>query len=218
MDIVWPYITSLNPKELEYSIKSVKYLEHNREIVVGDKPLFETSVEHVKPPIVRWSMLSPHHDVINKLNHVCALDISDDFIFMNDDFFVLSPAEVPVAHRGTLDEHIAGRRLNDAYTKHLKKTNEFLKSQGIKEPLSYELHLPIIYNKHKLKQLYDTIIPMITHAAPMLTRSLYGNIYKMGGERMDDPKNPHNYLDKTFLSSNEKTFNGEMGDYIRSVL
>lgn len=217
MDIIWVYKFN-RTDELEYSIKSANNLEHNRKIVVGDKPLFESDVEHAKPAIVRWAMTSTHHDVISKLNYACTLDISDDFIFFNDDFFVMSPTTVPVAHRETLDEHIANRKVNDSYTKTLKKTNDYLKSLGIKNPLSYELHIPIVYNKHKLKDMYDTIIPMITHAGPMLTRSLYGNIYKIGGVQLSDCKNPSVYKDKVFLSSNDKTFNSELGEYIRSVL
>lgn len=217
MDIVWVYKNS-GSDELEYSVKSTKHIKHRKKFIVGDKPSFEGDYLHVKPHIVRWSMLSTHHDVINKLDYVLSQDLTENFIFFNDDMFVMEKSKVPVAHRGKLDDHIAGRKLNDSYTKSLKKTSEYLKSIGIPEPLSYELHIPIVYNKKKLKEMYTTIIPLITHAGPMLTRSLYGNIYNIGGTYMADVKNVENYREYTFLSTNEKTFKTEIGEYIRSKL
>lgn len=215
MDIVWVY-KETGSEELKYSIKSAGNLKHGRNIVVGDKPAYDIDAEHIKPHIVRWQMLSPHHDVINKLHYATTQDISEDFICMNDDFFIMKPTDIPVSHRGTIDEHVAGRRLNDGYTKSLAATGAYLKSIGIENPLSYELHVPIVYNKQKLKDMYDTIIPIISHRGPLLTRSLYGNIYKIGGEHMGDVKNADDYQDMTFLSTNDKTFRSEIGDYIRA--
>lgn len=215
MDIVIPYKLSKS-QELEYAVKSCKNLEHDRIIVVGDKPDLE--VTYWKPSIVRYAMLSPHHDVIAKLNYVLSKDISDDFILMNDDFFVLKTTDIKPKHRGTLDQHIAGRRFEDSYTKSLRKTNEYLKSVGIKHPLSYELHTPMVFNKHKLKALYEQILPNIDKGGVLLTRSLYGNIYKVGGTEMKDVKNPDIFRGKIFLSTSDKSFEQEIGYYIREVL
>ena len=62
MDIVWVFSGLQDQDELEYSVKSADNISHNRKIVIGDKPLFEADIKHEKPPIVRWSLLSPHHD------------------------------------------------------------------------------------------------------------------------------------------------------------
>ena len=216
MDCVWIYKLSRNPEELEYSIKSAKNIEHGRLIVVGDN--HDQPAEHFKPPINRWSMLSLVHDVINKLRFACTLDISDEFYLWNDDFFVLEPTQIPVAHRGTLENHIENRKINDGYSKHLKKTLEYLRSIGIKDPLSYELHIPMLFNKQKLTDLLNDLVPRIEHSSPILPRSLYGNLYNIGGIQMDDVKTVDSFKGLKFLSSNEKTFAGKHGDYVKSLV
>ena len=55
MDVVWVFSGLQDQDELEYSVKSVNNISHNRKIVIGDKPLFEADIKHEKPPIVRWS-------------------------------------------------------------------------------------------------------------------------------------------------------------------
>jgi hypothetical protein len=215
-DCVWVYKTSANPEELEYSIKSARNIEHGRLIVIGDQP--NQDVEHFKPPINRWSMLSPVHDVINKLKYATTLDISEDFYLWDDDMYCIEPTEVPVAHRETLQFHMENRRINDAYTKHLRATLNYLKSVGIQDPLSYELHIPMLFNKQKLADMLADIIPRIEHSSPMLPRSLYGNLYKIGGIQMNDVKTVDSYDGLKFLSSNEKTFAGQMGEYVKKRL
>ena len=217
-DAVWVFKGLQDQQELEYSLRSAKNFKHKKKLVIGDKPLFKTDAKHIKPPIVRWSMLSPHHDVIHKLHHATTLDITDDFILMNDDFFVVRETDIPTAHRGLIQDHIEGRKPNDAYTKSLKKTLEYLRRKGIKDPLSYELHIPMVFNTAKLKDLLEEIIPVVSRNSPLLTRSLYGNLYEIGGEYMQDVKNPDNYKDYTFLSTNNKTFKSEIGEYIRGQL
>lgn len=215
MDVVYVYKLQKSD-ELKWSVKSLRNIEHGRVIVVGDQP--DVDVEHFKPPVNRWSMLSPVHDVINKLKYACTLDISGDFILMNDDFFICKPTEIPVAHRGTLEDHIKWRNLKDNYTGQLKKTKEYLENMGIDKPLSYELHLPMVFNKQKLADLIEDILPNIMHSSPILIRSLYGNIYKIGGEQMEDVKTRADHTGLTFVSTNELSFEGRVGDYVRSML
>lgn len=216
-DVVWVYKTSTNPEELEWSIRSIKNIKHGRLIVIGDDPKND-AVEHIKPPITRWSMLSATHDVLAKLYFATTLDISDDFILMNDDFYCMRPTDIPIAHRGTLDEHIEQRRLNDGYGKTLQRTNLYLKGRGIEQPLSYELHIPMLFNKQKLAKLFEELLPVIQYSSPVLIRSVYGNVYNIGGIKMSDVKTVDNHVGLPFLSTNEATFRGEKGDYIKSVL
>lgn len=216
MDVVYVYKMQKS-NELAWSVKSLKNIEHGRVLVVGDQPDVE-GVEHFKPPVNRWSMLSPVHDVINKLRYACSLDISDNFILMNDDFFICKPTEIPVAHRGTLGDHIKWRNLKDNYSGQLKKTKEYLENKGIKDPLSYELHVPMVFNRQRLADLIENTLPVITNSAPILIRSVYGNIYNIGGEQMEDVKTRADHTGLTFVSTNELSFEGRVGDYVRSMV
>lgn len=215
MDVIYVYKYQ-NSQELEWSIKSLKNIEYGRVIVIGDKP--DVEAEHFKPPVNRFAMLSPVHDVINKLKFACTLDITDDFILMNDDFFITKPTDIPIAHRGTLEDHIKWRNLKDNYTGQLKKTKAYLQSKGIKYPLSYELHIPMVFNKQKLADLIDDLLPDIMYASPVLPRSVYGNIYNIGGEQMEDVKTRADHTGLAFVSTNERSFAGHVGDIVRSLV
>ena len=45
MDVVWVFSGLQDQDELENSVKSVNNISHNRKIVIGDKPLFESFVK-----------------------------------------------------------------------------------------------------------------------------------------------------------------------------
>lgn len=91
----------------------------------------------------------------------------------------------------------------------LYHTYDKLGSYGIHEPLNYELHVPMIMNKLLLKRLLKYKL--------CLWRSLYGNLYEVGGTEMKDVKiykptskkfDGTTYTDKdlTFLSSSDDYF------------
>jgi hypothetical protein len=66
------------------------------------------------------------------------------------------------------------------------ETQEFLKGLGIENPLSYELHTPIVFNKKKLLKALER--EDIKHIDVLHYRSLYGNLYLKGGMDMRDVK------------------------------
>jgi hypothetical protein len=80
---------------------------------------------------------------------------------------------------------------------------------GIKNPLNYEMHIPMIMNKQKLKD--------VLKSKNCLWRSLYGNIYNVGGINREDVKvysnnssNPKSYDWKgknfAYLSTQDSSF------------
>lgn len=197
-------------EELRYSIRSVeKNLPHANIWVVGSAPSWYTGKQ------VRVSQnLSKYRNAIANLEAIVSHpDISEDFILMNDDFFVLEPVEaVQSFHRGYLYDSIEERKdiyISNPYIDMMENTYNRLIKNGIKDPLDYELHIPMKMNKNKLKNVIRF---------GFLWRSMYGNMNNVGGIQMDDVKvhNPgspeskgsHDYKNHgtTYLSSNDGSF------------
>lgn len=109
--------------------------------------------------------------------------ISNKFVLMNDDFFIMKPVgEMPIFHGGKLidkiDRYTADRGHNK-YTRILLQAHKRLLKQGIKEPLDYDIHLPLVVEKAAIDYFIDQSL------AP---RSIYGNLYNIGGQEIKDVK------------------------------
>lgn len=167
-------------EELRYSIRSVvKNLPHVKIWVVGYKPDWYQgnfiSVENTS---------SKFKNISNALRVVCDSDeISEDFVLMNDDFFILKPLDsMPNFIGGTLSEKIAEYRKIDPrsrYANILDDTNIYLMKNGIDVPIDYDLHVPMTMNRKNLKSV-------ITDEA--FPRSTYGNFFLSGGQKIEDVK------------------------------
>lgn len=159
----------------------------------------------------------PHVNVILKLkwaieNH----DLTDDFYLWNDDFFVMKPiTDVPYSHKGFLKEQYASTHWVP-YKRAIANTIDYFDGENV---LSYELHIPFLFNKIKLYALIGELEQVMSRGKSPLIRSTYGNTYVVGGKQMPDVKNPRgNYEDYSFLSTDERTFRGELGEYIKDSL
>lgn len=108
-------------------------------------------------------------------------ELSDNFILFNDDFFIMKPMdEIKPYYRDTLENHVAklGR---GPYASMLLGISDELKKRKLTTH-SYELHIPFIFNKEKLLELWDKNPDL------RCTRTMYGNTYKIGGEQREDVK------------------------------
>ena len=152
------------------------------------------------------------------LKRVCANpELSDEFILMNDDFFVLKPITDPVKElnlcRGPIEKVIQEykKRYHNVvmpYIQGMQQTKIFLEDIGIKTPLSYELHIPMVLNKHKVLEMFN--LPHLDSIQVIHKRSLYGNLYLTGSKEINDVKVLIDYFyqlgtDK-FLSTEDNSF------------
>lgn len=186
-------------EELRYSIRSaVKNFTHHDIWVIGYKPDWYSG-NFVSVPDEK----AKFDNIINCTSAISDIGaISDDFILMNDDFFFLKPiGTMPTYHGGLLEDKI--KRYNDMgatrYATLLNKTYLKLIRRGIKDPLDYDIHVPMPMNKQKLKESIKKAY---------LPRSGYGNIHNVGGTQIKDVKT---YPLKSRLSSNSYDFSsGDM--------
>lgn len=169
-------------EELRYSIRSVVKNTNNPKIwVVGGKPDWYVG-NHI-------SVLQNQHKYQNALNNLraaCASEeIPEDFILMNDDFYITNKInEVKIYNNGLLEDQINQYHdigVRSTYLQRLGKTYAYLQRRNIPNPISYELHVPMPMKKSKL-------ITILEENYSTLWRSKYGNTFNIGGETVKDVK------------------------------
>jgi hypothetical protein len=169
-------------EELRYSIRSVLLSFPEAKVwVVGGKPKWYSG-NHV----FLEQNNNKYVNAVNNLKAVCNTpDISDNFILMNDDFFIIKKIEtIEQFYNGLLSEKIdkfikiTGSSM---YIKKLITTNNKLNKLGFTKPLDYELHVPM--PMHKAGLLY-----ILNEYPECLWRSMYGNLFNVGGSQMEDVK------------------------------
>lgn len=220
LDVVYFVKNGRINNELVYSIRSVvKNMPYKRIWIFGGCPNNIVPDVHIR---AEQNGASKWENVHEMYKLACAnKELTDDFILFNDDFYIMKPmSKVEPLYRCTLDEHIAileskFKRPN-GYTKLLRNCNGELKKLG-KTPLSYELHVPFIFNKDKLAKLLNDF------PNQHCTRTLYGNLYGIGGAKAEDikifsSKPGFDYKNSPLLSSEDgvDNINNDIWRFIKS--
>lgn len=204
LDIIYFVKESPHNEELRYSLRSVDAnMPHKRVWIFGGCPLNivpDVRVKVTQTGKTKWDR------VHNMYKMVCEnKEITDNFIMFNDDFFVMKPTDhLEPLYRCTLDEHI--KILEPHKPSPYSKILRACRKEFPGEPLSYELHVPFIYNKKKLLKLLEK------YPNQHCTRTLYGNTYKIGGKKSSDVKiftyKPEfDYKNTQFLSTDDPIIN-----------
>jgi hypothetical protein len=202
-------------EELRYSIRSaVANLPHDKVWVVGGKPDWYSG-NYIPVPQTKTKYMNAK---TNMLVISETKEISNNFILMNDDFFILKPQKsIRYYHGGSLlnkIKHLQKRYGSGAYIKLLLATKHFLKTRGIFDTLDYALHVPFKMNRNKLKEILQFDVSW---------RIAYGNLYSVGGTEVKinsgDSKDVKVYkydgqlhgivkntISDIFLSSNDDSF------------
>lgn len=179
MDLVYSCRPFEN-EELRYSIRSaVKHLDFDSIWLIGGKPDWYRgnfiSVENVG---------NKYRSISNCLRHAVESDkISNNFVFMNDDFYIMKNIrQIPIVHGGLLSKRVAEYQelfTRSTYTTEMSKTLRYLIKSGYPEPLDYDIHVPM----HMKKEILDKALK-----SKCQPRSVYGNIANVGGEEIKDVK------------------------------
>ena len=169
-------------EELRYSIRSVLLSFPEAKVwVVGGKPnWYSGNYIFLKQDNNKYA------NAVNNLKALCNTpEISENFILMNDDFFIIKKIEtIEQFYNGLLSEKIdkfikiTGSSM---YIRKLITTNKKLNKLGFTTPLDYELHVPMPMHKAGL-------LDIVTNHPECLWRSMYGNLFNVGGKQMEDVK------------------------------
>jgi hypothetical protein len=167
-------------EELRYSIRSVeKNFPRGNVWVIGGKPSWYSG--NYIP--VEQSAGKQHSAIKNLSAIVQSKEIQEEFVLMNDDFFVVKPVkEIKTYHGGSLQDKIALRREitpGSRYLDLLSKTYKVLQKIGITEILDYDIHVPMKISKTGLREALGFGTQW---------RSTYGNTHRVGGEKIEDVK------------------------------
>lgn len=219
MDLVYVCRQGAN-EELRYSLRSMqKNFPESRVWVVGYKPEWYTG-----DFIPVNDIGSKFTNIFNAMTVVANTKaISANFIFMNDDFFLLKPiSKMPKFHGGALTNKINNYRdlvgSPNTYISLLSKTYKKLNDSGIDNPIDYDIHVPMIFNKKKLASVISNAY---------LPRSIYGNTFHVGGKQINDvkkynprsrlsPRSPEDY-DLLFISTDDYSFEELRKDVLESM-
>lgn len=149
-------------------------------------------------------------------------DITDPFLLFNDDFFVLQPIDqVPVLHMGPIVMPSGGATIGlSAYHRGQVETRRLLERWGYRDPLSYELHIPLPIHKEPMLEVLDRALR--ERIAVLHKRSVYGNVAGIGGDFHADVKilRPGDTFGPgdLFVSTNEHTWKvGRVGEDLRGM-
>lgn len=186
--------------ELRYCLRSIeKHLKGVGNVfLVGEKPDWIQNVIHIlaKDNPNNWNRARNIYDkIMAGINfselwdncHISGIsdyekkELSDNFLFMNDDHFLLQDYEAwefPYYHRGTIRGMDYGN--NGPQIKQMDNT-ERLFLQSIND---FDIHCPIIYNKAKFKKSFPEKWPEHGYGI----KSLYCAVNDIEGEEIDDLK------------------------------
>lgn len=180
MDVVYPLASKTGDPtdELRYSLRSLQNIPHDRVwVLTNNLPQWIANVEWLEvgdPSNTRYKNTTRKLKVAAECS-----DISDDFMWWNDDFYALKPTGIPVWHKGELPTIKVPDESGWLYVK--RQTRNLLERLGC-STVDYEMHLPMVFNKSRLRETI-TVLDNIAHP-----RSVYGNMWQIGGVLHADVK------------------------------
>jgi len=150
--------------------------------------------------------------------------VSDDFIFTNDDIFLLKEfSEIPYYHKGELMETM--KKANMDYRASLNHSRKYLISKG-KPTLDYDTHFPIVYNKRKFIDTFANEAIDFDQPFGYVIKSIYCNMNYVSGIYGGDCKikHPKKYKEllkriegKEFFSTSDGCMNEAMIELLNEL-
>ncbi|MDO4979164.1 MAG: hypothetical protein Q4E47_03370 [Candidatus Saccharibacteria bacterium] len=219
LDVFYPVLADGSNNDLRYSLRSLKNMPHRKVFVCSKEiPWLSEEVTRIDTDIDYHHELKKFEKVNRKLYMACINpEISDPFIMMNDDFFIMRLIrELPYYSLGDLNDRLATYGRIGSYAADLIKAREVL-INGDYKTNDYEVHAPIIFHKKHLLEILSKY-PSNGHR-----RSLYCNMTNVHPRFVEkDVKvysNTNNYSKRSmFLSTDDSSFlMCEVGAYIRQV-
>jgi len=185
MDILYPLGmgSPWNDNELRYSLRAVeKHLTGwDRVFIIGRKPNWIQNVEFIE---AKDDQGNKEKNIAWKIIKGCQTDISDRFLFMNDDHILCANTgvNVPYYYSMTIQQMILRRNAGNVYRKAMQNT---LDVYGF-EAKYFDIHVPIVYDKKIFPEIMESLD--WSKDGGYVVKSCYGNAIGAEGEVLQDHK------------------------------
>ena len=195
--------------ELRFSLRSViKNLNNVGNIfIVGEIPDFVKNCIHVPCADIFDPIINADGNMTHKLLTVCQrADLSENFLFMNDDFIINQPIaanKIQWLHKGDMATQPPSYWITQFYRHRLKRTFDELKAHDM-TTIQYDYHAPMLMNKFS----FISVMQQFDYASDIgyTFRSLYGNSLQLPAIPVINQKTVI-FKYYTLAEINSKTFN-----------
>lgn len=189
-----------NNLELKYALRGIQqHLKNFGEVyIIGDKISWLRGVKYLKVKDEKQSKFKERNIYRKILAASINKDLSENFLFMNDDHFLtkeMDTENLPFYYKSELRETM--NRNTGNYRKTINNTRKILTNKGL-TALDFDTHVPIVYNKEKIMCTFEGIDWNILYGYGI--KSLYCNINKV--EPVYEPDCKIN--NKTYTEINNK--------------
>lgn len=223
MDVVYLVKPSERNEEIRWSLRSLKNLPHDRVFFSGYMPSWVRNVTHI--PVFQLPGQKHANSIRNQRAALEHPEVSDPFILFNDDHFVMKPqTHMPVLNWGLVRDVLdGGHNLGQVFRRSMQWTHDILRDELGYEPLSYQLHVPLVWHKDQILRTFDTYSPFAPPGINPHYVTIAGNRFGWGGRtltedvkllRAQDPITDR-VRNSDFLSTSDVAFEGHPGIYIR---
>lgn len=180
--------------------------EGHERLSVVSRPAYHSKYKTTRAHY-RWACLHP--------------EVSDPWVLWNDDFFCLTPTtDLPALHRGRCSEVLPMYRTwTSKWAVGMRETDALMRRIMRGQTLyNYDIHVPLLVHKQAMLRALE-IAEDMKASAPHV-RTLYGNLQRLGGRPVRDPKI---YTKRTgvhasgWLSSQEDTFRNAVEPHLNAA-
>lgn len=206
-DIVYVVRPGEGNRALGLSLRSLANLPHRRVFIAGFIPSWVRNVTAIPVRKTPSKFGSIEMNLRAALRHP---ELGDRCVYFNDDFYVMQPIdEVPVTHGGPPSEF----KLRQEFRWRMDQTVKLLRERRHDEIFSYDgVHMPLPLETSRAREIVRDMPPGI------LWRTWYGNVARIGGERVANTKTQDGALKEgPFLSTNPTSL-AKLWDHLDGVL
>lgn len=147
-DLVYVVRPGDDNEELRFSLRSVvANMLHRKVWIVGHCPPWVTGVERIRLDPLAEKFANQRQSLTAAVNHP---GVSDVFVLMNDDMYVVEPVGFPLPcwHLGPVDDYMAyvrSMKPEDDWVRAVEATADWFHSVNC-----YETHIPLLFDKRKV--------------------------------------------------------------------